>query len=66
MKALEVAAPGGLENLNLVDRPDPVPGPGEVLIRMRAVSLNYRDLLMALGRYARSDFAFPITPFSDG
>ncbi|MFL6655494.1 MAG: NAD(P)-dependent alcohol dehydrogenase [Sulfurifustis sp.] len=66
MKALEVAAPGGLENLNLVDRPDPVPGPGEVLIRMHAVSLNYRDLLMVLGRYARSDFAFPITPFSDG
>jgi NADPH:quinone reductase-like Zn-dependent oxidoreductase len=66
MKALEVTAPGGLDRLNVIDRPDPVPNPGEVLIRMRAVSLNYRDLLMVQGRYARSDFSFPITPFSDG
>jgi NADPH:quinone reductase-like Zn-dependent oxidoreductase len=66
MKAIEVAAPGGLDHLRIVDRQDPTPGAGEVLIRMRAVSLNYRDLLMVEGRYARSDFAFPITPFSDG
>src|SRR5258706_7494419 len=66
MKALEVTAPGGLDRLQIVDRQDPVPGPGEVLIRLRATSLNFRDLLMVEGRYARSDFAFPITPFSDG
>ena len=66
MKAFQVTAPGGLDNLKLIDQPDPVPGPGEIRIRLRAVSLNYRDLLMVEGRYARGDFAFPITPFSDG
>ena len=66
MKALQVTAPGGLDRLCIIEQPDPVPGPGEVLVRLRAVSLNYRDLLMVQGRYARSDFAFPITPFSDG
>ena len=66
MKALHVTAPGGLDRIEVVEAPDPVPGPGDVLIRMRAVSLNYRDLLMVQGRYARADFAFPITPFSDG
>jgi NADPH:quinone reductase-like Zn-dependent oxidoreductase len=66
MKALCVTAPGGLDHIDVVDQPDPVLGAGDVLLRMRAVSLNYRDLLMVLGRYARRDFAFPITPFSDG
>ncbi|HLF23898.1 MAG TPA: NAD(P)-dependent alcohol dehydrogenase [Burkholderiales bacterium] len=66
MKALHVSAPGGLDRIAVVETPTPVPGPGEVGLRMRAVSLNYRDLLMVQGRYARSDFAFPITPFSDG
>lgn len=65
MQALEVVAPGGFDNLRIVERADPSPGPGEVLLRMRAVSLNYRDLLMVQGQYARSDFKFPITPFSD-
>src|SRR5881394_392391 len=66
MRALEVSAPGGIERVNVVERARPAPGAGEVLIRLRAASLNYRDLLMVEGRYARRDFAFPITPFSDG
>lgn len=66
MKALHVTAPGGLDRIELIEAPTPDPGPGEVRLRMRAVSLNYRDLLMVQGRYARSDFAFPITPLSDG
>lgn len=66
MKAIEVAAPGGLDQLKFVERPDPVPHAGDVLLRMRTMSLNYRDLLMVEGRYARRDFQFPITPFSDG
>ena len=41
----------GLEHLTLTDRPDPRPGPGQVLLRVRAVSLNYRDLLVARGQY---------------
>src|SRR5690606_9728822 len=66
MRALDVAAPGGLERLKPVDRPDPVPGAGPVRIRLRATSLNFRDLLMIENRYGRARIDFPITPFSDG
>ena len=67
MRALEVTAPWGVEAVQVVERPDPTPGPGEVLVRMRAVSLNYRDLLMVQGMYGRGSAPVaPITPFSDG
>ncbi len=67
MRALEVIEPFGLDHLSVVERPDPTPGHGEVLVRMRAVSLNYRDLLMVNGMYGRgAATAAAITPFSDG
>jgi NADPH:quinone reductase-like Zn-dependent oxidoreductase len=67
MRALEVAEPWGLDSLKVVERPDPTPGHGEVLVRMRAVSLNYRDMLMVNGLYSRASAgAQVITPFSDG
>ena len=67
MRALSVAEPWGLDQIQVVDAPDPAPGHGEVLVRMRAVSLNYRDLLMVQGMYARGPATGgPITPFSDG
>jgi NADPH:quinone reductase-like Zn-dependent oxidoreductase len=44
----------GLDHVTLEERQDPTPGPGEVLVRVRAASLNYRDLLMAKGEYDRS------------
>ena len=67
MRALSVAEPWGLDQLKIVDAADPAPGPGEVLVRMRAVSLNYRDMLMVNGVYARGPATGgPITPFSDG
>ena len=68
MRALNVAAPWGLDAIQVVDRPDPAPGAGEVLVRMRAVSLNYRDLLMVNGMYGRAPASSGdvITPFSDG
>ncbi|VTR94449.1 nadph:quinone oxidoreductase : Alcohol dehydrogenase zinc-binding domain protein OS=Pedosphaera parvula (strain Ellin514) GN=Cflav_PD5359 PE=4 SV=1: ADH_N: ADH_zinc_N [Gemmata massiliana] len=51
MKALVIQPAFGLENLAVVDRPDPSPGPGQVLVRVRAASLNFRDLLLAKGLY---------------
>ncbi|HYK35637.1 NAD(P)-dependent alcohol dehydrogenase [Alloacidobacterium sp.] len=55
----------GIDNLELVQSPEPRPGPGEVLIRVHAVSLNYRDLLITLGYY-NPKMALPRIPVSDG
>jgi NADPH:quinone reductase-like Zn-dependent oxidoreductase len=54
----------GLDQLALADRPDPRPGPGQVLVRVRAVSLNYRDLLVARGQY-NPRMPLPRVPCSD-
>lgn len=51
MKALVIQNGFGLENLAVVEHPDPTPGPNQVLVRVRAGSLNYRDLLIARGQY---------------
>jgi len=68
MRALNVAAPWGPDAIKVVELPDPKPGPGHVLVRMKAVSLNYRDLLMINGMYGRGPATSGdvITPFSDG
>jgi NADPH:quinone reductase-like Zn-dependent oxidoreductase len=55
----------GLAELRAVDRPDPVPGPGQVRVRFRAVSLNYRDVLMVEGKYNPRQ-KLPLVPCSDG
>jgi NADPH:quinone reductase-like Zn-dependent oxidoreductase len=65
MRALQLIGDIGLDHLEVVERPEPRPGPREVLVRMRAVSLNYRDLLMINGVYGRAT-PLPLTPFSDG
>jgi tumor protein p53-inducible protein 3 len=51
MKAILVPTPGGPEALVYGDAPDPVAGPGDVLVRVRATALNRADLLQAAGRY---------------
>ena len=51
MKALVIQNGFGIENLAVVDLPDPVPAAGQVLVRVKAASLNYRDLLIAKGAY---------------
>jgi NADPH:quinone reductase-like Zn-dependent oxidoreductase len=67
MRALHVTEPWGLDHLKVVEAPDPSPGAGEVLVRMRAVSLNYRDWLMVNGIYGRAPaMGGEIIPFSDG
>jgi len=51
MKAIQISRTGGTDVLELVDLPNPVPGPGEVLVRARAIGVNYFDLLIRTGRY---------------
>jgi NADPH:quinone reductase-like Zn-dependent oxidoreductase len=54
----------GLDNLRLVDRPEPAPGPGEVVVAVRVVSVNYRDLLVVKGLY-NPRMPLPRVPCSD-
>ena len=51
MLAIEVHAPGGPGVLQAVDRPTPVPGPGEILIRQTAIGLNFIDTYFRSGLY---------------
>ena len=51
MKAILFEAPGGPEVLHLADAPEPVPGPGEVLVRVHATAVNRADLMQRAGHY---------------
>jgi NADPH:quinone reductase-like Zn-dependent oxidoreductase len=55
----------GIDHLELADLPDPQPGPGEVLVKVHAVSLNYRDLMVIQGKY-NPKMHLPRIPCSDG
>jgi NADPH:quinone reductase-like Zn-dependent oxidoreductase len=55
----------GIDQLVLADVPQPRPGRGEVLVKVHAVSLNYRDLLMVRGHY-NPKMPLPRIPCSDG
>jgi NADPH:quinone reductase-like Zn-dependent oxidoreductase len=65
MKAYEIQQSFGIDHLAPSERPDPRPGPGQVLIKMRALSLNYRDLLVVKGLY-NPKLRRPMIPVSDG
>lgn len=65
MEVWELKNAFGPENLNKGERPDPQPGPGQVVLRMRAASLNYRDTLMIRGGYGPR-VKVPLIPVSDG
>jgi len=55
----------GLENLQIKDVTDPIPGDGEVLVKFAAASINYRDYQIVIGEFA-PDQTLPIIPCSDG
>jgi NADPH:quinone reductase-like Zn-dependent oxidoreductase len=55
----------GIDELAVTERAVPEPGPGEVLVRLRAASLNYRDLMVVSGTY-NPRMKLPAVPFSDG
>lgn len=51
MRAIVIDEPGGPEVLRIGEAPDPVAGPGELLVRVRATALNRLDLMQRQGRY---------------
>lgn len=55
----------GIESLREVERPLPVPGAGQIRLRMTAASINYRDLALIRGEYG-SGVRVPLVPLSDG
>jgi NADPH:quinone reductase-like Zn-dependent oxidoreductase len=55
----------GIDSLEFVERPTPSPEAGEVLVRVRAISFNYRDLLVVKGLY-NPKLKLPRIPVSDG
>jgi NADPH:quinone reductase-like Zn-dependent oxidoreductase len=65
MRAWEIRDGLEIDKLALVERPDPAAGPGQVVVRMKAFSLNYRDLLVVKGQY-NPRMKLPVVPLSDG
>lgn len=65
MKAIVVSAFGGPEQLRLEDVPDPVPGPGEVLVRVHAVSVNTTLDVHLVAGASGMDPKLPFTPGVD-
>jgi NADPH:quinone reductase-like Zn-dependent oxidoreductase len=65
VKAWEIGARGGPQSLRMVERSDPVAGPGEVVVRVIAAGLNYRDLMIVRGHYG-TDLPESRIPLTDG
>ena len=63
MKVAAIRAPGGLDKLVIEERAQPVAGPGELLVRVRASSLNFHDFAVVAGMIPSADGRIPM---SDG
>lgn len=66
MRVFQIEGGWGMDHLVLSSRPDPRPGAGEVLLRMKAASLNYRDLVVPDRGYGQYTGTLPLIPLSDG
>ena len=64
MHVWQIQGSYGLDHLHLTEVNDPTPGPGQVLLAMKAASPNYRDLVTVKGM--AGNFPLPLVPFSDG
>lgn len=66
MKQWQITDQWNIDGLTLAEAEVPKPGPGEVLLRMKAVSLNFRDYLMVHHKYGSKSGELPLVPLSDG
>ncbi len=66
MKQWQISDSWNIDGLKLTEADIPEPGPGEVLLRMKAVSLNFRDYLMIHHKYGSKSGELPLVPLSDG
>ena len=66
MRVIEIQDRCDVESLAVVERPDPLPGPGQICVEFHAFSLNYRDLLVVRGVGRWRPSSFPRIPLSDG
>ena len=66
MKVFQIQDNWSMDNLTLTQRPKPEPGSGQVLLQMKAASLNFRDLLVPKRGYGALTGTLPLIPISDG
>ncbi len=66
MRVFQIEDEWGFDHLRLSTRPDPRPAAGEVMLRMKAASLNYRDLVVPERGYGQYTGTLPLIPISDG
>jgi NADPH:quinone reductase-like Zn-dependent oxidoreductase len=66
MRVFQLQNEWAFENLTLTTCPQPAAGPGQVLLRMRAAALNYRDLVVLQRGYGAQTGTLPLIPISDG
>lgn len=64
MKAIRLHQPGGPEQLRYDEMPTPRPGPGEILVQLKAAALNHRDVWIRMGMQMAD--RLPLIPGSDG
>jgi NADPH:quinone reductase-like Zn-dependent oxidoreductase len=63
MKAMRIRQPASFDSIYADEAPAREPGPGEIRVRLRAASLNFRDLMVATGYFPAAD---GLIPLSDG
>jgi NADPH:quinone reductase-like Zn-dependent oxidoreductase len=66
VRVFQIQDDWGMDHLQVAARPDPKPAPGQVLVRMKAASLNFRDLVVPNRGYGSFTGTLPLIPLSDG
>jgi NADPH:quinone reductase-like Zn-dependent oxidoreductase len=66
MKVMQIDEDWSPDKIRMAERPRPQPGRGEVLVRMEAASVNYRDVVVTRRGYGRRSGQLPLVPLSDG